>query len=98
MRHFSLTALPKLFNADDVLDDGAYLRQPQTVEDAAEVLNLLMGLVEIVERRREFLRGFSVARGELILHMRECLLHLQEGATWHHTTLRLEPPELERPA
>lgn len=80
-------------------DDDVCLRRPRTIEDLLDIMNLLPGMIQEVERRSEYLGEPSVARNECMLHLRKLALHLQrEGVARYGAVSQLSLPEWRRPA
>ena len=99
MKQYSLKTLPERFHADEISDDGVYLKCPQTIEGGLEHVHMLMELIRADEVRSAYLGRSSEARNECVLHLREMALALQqEGVSPYIGVSQFALPELERPA
>ena len=99
MKQYSLKTLPIRFHADEISDDGVYLKCPQTIEGGLELLHLLRGMIQAEEVRNQYLGRSSEARSECVLHFREMALDLQqEGVSPYTGVSRLALPEPGHPA
>lgn len=99
MKQYPLTTLPERFHADEISDDGVYLKCPQTIEGGLELLHLLREMIQAEEVRNRYLGRSSEVRNECVLHIREMALNLQqEGVSPYTGVSRLAFPELGRPA
>lgn len=77
---------PALFDADELPDDGKYLRKPMTTEEYVPILHLWESEVRSAELRSNFLGEISDVRIETINRLQESLLRLREGLKWQYTS------------
>lgn len=99
MKQYPLTTLPERFHADEISDDGVYLKCPQTIEGGLELVHLLLEMIQAEEVRNTYLGRSSEARSACVLHLRQMALHLQqEGVSPYTGVSQLAFPELGRPA
>ena len=77
MRRYPLNSRPARFFAEELGGDELCVRVPETLEQVLELFHLAGDYIVQAERRSRYLGQTCAARDEVVLHLREYVLHLQ---------------------